>query len=187
MDLLYACTDLLISRSGASTLSEIAVLGMPALLIPFPRAARNHQEANARVLAERGAALLMQDNELTGEKLYREIIALMRDEKRLVETGNRPGSSGSRIPRPCLLISPWKWPEVEALREGRVHFIGIGGAGVSAIAAILVDQGTAVSGSDLKGSRNTQRLEEAGAKCIPHRPGNVEGACLVVLPSRHTR
>jgi UDP-N-acetylmuramate--alanine ligase len=65
-----------------------------------------------------------------------------------------------------------------------VHFIGIGGAGMSAIAAILVDQGAAVSGSDLKGSRNTQRLEEAGAEiCIGHRPENVEGASLVVYSS----
>lgn len=103
MDLLYACTDLLVSRSGASTLSEIAVLGMPALLVPFPRAARNHQEANARVLVERGAALLMQDNELTGEKLYQEITALMRDEKRLVETGNRAREFG--IPDSAALLA----------------------------------------------------------------------------------
>lgn len=94
MDLLYACTDLLISRSGASTLSEITALGLPALLVPFPRAARNHQEANARVLVERGAALCVQDHELTGEKLFTEIEALMRDERRLEETGRRAREMG---------------------------------------------------------------------------------------------
>ncbi len=70
------------------------------------------------------------------------------------------------------------------MREGRVHFIGIGGAGMSAIAAILADQGVAVSGSDLKESRNTQRLASAGADIlIGHRPENVEGAGLVVYSS----
>lgn len=94
MDLLYACTDLLICRSGASTLAEVTALGVPAVLVPFPRAAQNHQEANARVLAERGAAMVLQDIELTGEKLYQEITGLMRDEERLEETGRRARELG---------------------------------------------------------------------------------------------
>ena len=55
------------------------------------------------MLVERGAALLMQDNELTGEKLYLEIIALMRDDKRLVETGNRARELG--IPDSAALLA----------------------------------------------------------------------------------
>ncbi len=70
------------------------------------------------------------------------------------------------------------------MQKGSVHFIGIGGAGMSAIAAILAEQGVPVSGSDLKESRNTQRLAAAGARIfIGHRPANVEGADLVVYSS----
>lgn len=66
----------------------------------------------------------------------------------------------------------------------RIHFIGIGGAGMSAIAAVLIEMGVQVSGSDLKESRYTQRLQEMGAQvCIGHRPENVEGAGMVVYSS----
>lgn len=66
----------------------------------------------------------------------------------------------------------------------RVHFVGIGGAGMSAIAAVLLARGMEVSGSDLKETRNTERLRELGAKVyIGHRAENVEGAGLVVVSS----
>jgi UDP-N-acetylmuramate--alanine ligase len=64
----------------------------------------------------------------------------------------------------------------------RVHFIGIGGAGMSAIAKVLVERGVAVSGSDLKGSRITTALERMGADIrIGHDAANVEGAAQVVF------
>ncbi len=66
----------------------------------------------------------------------------------------------------------------------RVHFVGIGGAGMSAIAAVLLAKGVEVSGSDLKETRNTVRLGELGARVhIGHRPENVEGADIVVVSS----
>lgn len=67
---------------------------------------------------------------------------------------------------------------------GRVHFVGIGGAGMSAIAAVLLAKGVEVSGSDLKESHNTARLSELGARInIGHRPEQVEGADIVVVSS----
>ncbi len=66
----------------------------------------------------------------------------------------------------------------------RVHFVGIGGAGMSAIAGVLLAKGIHVSGSDLKDSRNTRRLQQMGARVfIGHRPENVEGADIVVVSS----
>ena len=66
----------------------------------------------------------------------------------------------------------------------KVHFVGIGGAGMSAIATVLLAKGVEVSGSDLKESRNTRRLQEKGARIyIGHRPENVEGADLLVVSS----
>src|SRR6185312_15910866 len=62
-----------------------------------------------------------------------------------------------------------------------IHFVGIGGAGMSAIAEVLLDQGYKISGSDLHSSAVTQRLEQLGAKVkYGHVAGNVEGAHAVV-------
>lgn len=83
MDLLYAAADLLLCRSGASTLAELTILGVPSILVPYPYAAAGHQEANARVLEQRGAAVLVQDKELSGEKLYLEVKSLIKDGDRL--------------------------------------------------------------------------------------------------------
>ncbi len=65
----YAVADLVVSRSGATTVAELAVCGKRALLIPFPYAADNHQEHNARTLVDRGAAVIIVQKDLTAEKL----------------------------------------------------------------------------------------------------------------------
>ena len=64
----------------------------------------------------------------------------------------------------------------------RIHFVGIGGAGMSGIAEVLVNQGYQVSGSDLAENAATRRLAELGAKVLlKHQPANVEGADVVVV------
>jgi UDP-N-acetylglucosamine--N-acetylmuramyl-(pentapeptide) pyrophosphoryl-undecaprenol N-acetylglucosamine transferase len=64
----YAAADLVVCRAGAMTLAEIAAVGVPAILVPFPYSAYDHQVKNAESLAERGAAILIKDEELTGER-----------------------------------------------------------------------------------------------------------------------
>ena len=81
--LAYAAADLVVCRSGAMTLAEIAACGTPAILVPYPFAAHNHQEVNAMNLVERGAAALVLDRELTGERLAREIAHLLADRQAL--------------------------------------------------------------------------------------------------------
>ena len=81
--LAYAAADLLVCRSGAMTLAEIAACGTPAILVPYPFAAHNHQEINAANLVERGAATLILDRELTGDRLAREIAHLLADRQLL--------------------------------------------------------------------------------------------------------
>jgi len=66
----YAAADLVVARSGASTLAELAATARPSLLIPYPFASEDHQTANARVFAEGGAARLLFDAELTGDVLF---------------------------------------------------------------------------------------------------------------------
>jgi UDP-N-acetylglucosamine--N-acetylmuramyl-(pentapeptide) pyrophosphoryl-undecaprenol N-acetylglucosamine transferase len=65
----FGLTDLVISRAGASTIAEITAAGIPAILIPFPLAADDHQKKNAEALAERGAAILIEQKETDGRSL----------------------------------------------------------------------------------------------------------------------
>jgi UDP-N-acetylglucosamine--N-acetylmuramyl-(pentapeptide) pyrophosphoryl-undecaprenol N-acetylglucosamine transferase len=81
--LAYAVADLVVCRSGAMTLAEIAACGTPAILVPYPYAAHNHQEVNARNLVDRGAASVILDRELGGERLAKEIAHLLADRQTL--------------------------------------------------------------------------------------------------------
>jgi UDP-N-acetylglucosamine--N-acetylmuramyl-(pentapeptide) pyrophosphoryl-undecaprenol N-acetylglucosamine transferase len=74
----YAGADLLVCRAGATSIAEITACGKAAILIPFPYAANDHQTKNARVLADRGAAELVCEKELTGAHLAERIIGLYR-------------------------------------------------------------------------------------------------------------
>ena len=75
----YAWADVVVCRSGASTISELAAAGCPALLVPFPAAVDDHQTHNGAYLTERGAALLIQERELSAERLSSELLKLDRD------------------------------------------------------------------------------------------------------------
>ena len=73
MEYALACTDLCIARSGAAFLAEMTAKGLPGILVPYPYAAENHQEYNARALVEKGAAEMLLDRDLTGERLFEKI------------------------------------------------------------------------------------------------------------------
>lgn len=74
-----AAADVAVTRAGMTTLAELTARGVPAVIIPSPNVARNHQEYNARVLAEAGAALLLPEAELTGESLATAVCGLLGD------------------------------------------------------------------------------------------------------------
>ena len=75
----YAETDLIVCRAGATTIAEIAAAGIASVLVPFPYAADDHQTINARFLAERGAALLIPQQEFTAERLAAALSGLTRE------------------------------------------------------------------------------------------------------------
>ena len=83
MPTVMAAADVIISRSGASTLNEIGASGTPAIFIPSPNVTANHQEKNARVLTEKDGAVLVLEKDCTAEKLYGEIKALLADPARM--------------------------------------------------------------------------------------------------------
>lgn len=75
--------DLMLCRAGAMTLAEIARCGLPAILVPYPYATANHQEWNARSLVEAGAAEMIPDRELSGQRLAEKVSTLLGDTERL--------------------------------------------------------------------------------------------------------
>jgi UDP-N-acetylglucosamine--N-acetylmuramyl-(pentapeptide) pyrophosphoryl-undecaprenol N-acetylglucosamine transferase len=90
----YACADLVICRSGALTIAEVTALGKPAVLIPYPFAADNHQEVNARELEDAGAARVVLDSEATGERLAGEIKGLLLNIESLLKMEERSKALG---------------------------------------------------------------------------------------------
>jgi UDP-N-acetylglucosamine--N-acetylmuramyl-(pentapeptide) pyrophosphoryl-undecaprenol N-acetylglucosamine transferase len=79
----FARADLVVCRSGASTVAEIAAAAKPAVFVPFPRAADDHQRVNAEALARAGAAVVVEESKLEGVWLAETIAALLQDAPRL--------------------------------------------------------------------------------------------------------
>ncbi len=107
----YALADLVVCRSGAMTISELAACGLPAILVPYPHATANHQRLNAEQLAEAGAALIIEDAQLDGVELARAIEELLGQPRRLREMSvnalrvARPDAS-AKIARALLKYRP---------------------------------------------------------------------------------
>jgi UDP-N-acetylglucosamine--N-acetylmuramyl-(pentapeptide) pyrophosphoryl-undecaprenol N-acetylglucosamine transferase len=83
----FARADLVLCRSGASTVAEITAAGKPAVFVPFPHAADDHQRVNAEVLARHGAAVVVEESKLEGVWLAETIAALLQDSQRLKKMG----------------------------------------------------------------------------------------------------
>ncbi|MEP6972699.1 MAG: undecaprenyldiphospho-muramoylpentapeptide beta-N-acetylglucosaminyltransferase [Actinomycetota bacterium] len=89
MELAYAVAGLVVARAGATTLAELAVCGLPALLVPYPHATENHQGANAREWARIGAAEVVADVELTPAVFAERVCRLLDDPGTLASMGAR--------------------------------------------------------------------------------------------------
>jgi len=83
----FACADLLLCRSGASTVAEVAAAGKAAIFIPLPTAADDHQHQNAKTFADAGAARLLPQSELTADRLTEEIVSLLGNPAVLTQMG----------------------------------------------------------------------------------------------------
>lgn len=97
----YAAADLVLARAGASTLGELAATGRPAILVPYPHAAEDHQRANAATVAQAGAAVVVDDRELIAGKL-RGILAEVTQPGRLAEL--RAAAERARAADPITTI-----------------------------------------------------------------------------------
>ena len=80
-------SSIIVARSGAMTITEIALVGKPAIFIPLPNVSNNHQEYNAKVLANVDAAKIISNNELNAKILNNNIESIICDEKIMLEMG----------------------------------------------------------------------------------------------------
>jgi len=90
----YRLADLVVCRAGATTLAELSLSRMPAVLIPFPYAADNHQEVNAGALVEAGAAIMIRQSELTAESLADRLSSILDDPERLARMAKASAAAG---------------------------------------------------------------------------------------------
>jgi len=99
----YHDADLVIGRAGATTVAELAIAGKPAVFIPYPFAADNHQELNAREMADKGAALMFRQADLTADKLAAALRPLVDDPAKRRDMGAamkalaKPGAAAAVI------------------------------------------------------------------------------------------
>jgi UDP-N-acetylglucosamine--N-acetylmuramyl-(pentapeptide) pyrophosphoryl-undecaprenol N-acetylglucosamine transferase len=92
----YDRAHLVICRAGATTITELAALGKPSILIPYPFAANNHQERNADVLARAGGAVKILEKDLHGEDLAMRIMEYLENRSLLAEMGRKAATVGRR-------------------------------------------------------------------------------------------
>ena len=105
----YAAADMVISRAGASSISEFCLLGMPVILVPSPNVAEDHQTKNALALVNKQAAVYVKDAEAP-EKLINTALAIVNDESKLNELhqnilGMALKNSAERIAEEVLKIA----------------------------------------------------------------------------------
>ncbi len=90
----YAASDLVVSRAGAVTVAEVTARGLPAILVPYPYATGRHQDSNAAALAEKQAAVVIRDEDLTGERLAETIGRLVSEPGLLAAMANASRALG---------------------------------------------------------------------------------------------
>ncbi len=105
MAAVYQRADLIVCRAGATTVAELAIAGKPAIFIPYPFAADNHQEINAREMADAGAALMFRQRELDADKLAAAIGPLLDDDA----TRARMGARMRELARPGAAAAVVDW------------------------------------------------------------------------------
>jgi UDP-N-acetylglucosamine--N-acetylmuramyl-(pentapeptide) pyrophosphoryl-undecaprenol N-acetylglucosamine transferase len=115
MDVVYAAADVVVCRAGAMTVAELAVAGVPSVLVPLPGAPGDHQTANAGVLERVGASVLVADDDLDAGRLGEVLDGLLADPGRLEAMGRAAASIG----RGDAAAAGARVVEANARRSGR--------------------------------------------------------------------
>jgi UDP-N-acetylglucosamine--N-acetylmuramyl-(pentapeptide) pyrophosphoryl-undecaprenol N-acetylglucosamine transferase len=105
MDREMRAADVIVSRAGATTLAELAAAGRAAILVPLPTATDDHQRKNAEAFVRRGAAVMVEQRELTGDRIAAEVLGLAQDAPRRAAIAGaarqlaRPGAAAAIVDR----------------------------------------------------------------------------------------
>ena len=187
MDLAYAAADLALCRAGAVTVAELSAVGLPGASCRC-RIGNGEQRRNALPVVEAGGGLLVEDADLTADlDRAARSCRCSPTPPRWPGTPGTPRRPGCPTPTSGWPTSCWRWPRrVSAATwppgrppcrrcrsSGAVHFVGIGGAGMSGIARILLARGVRVSGSDRRDTPTLLALRALGARV---RVGHDAGA-----------
>ncbi len=184
MDLAYALADVVVSRAGALTISELCLVGKPAILIPSPNVAEDHQTKNAQALVDKAAAVMIPNKDARA-RIWTEAVALLNDESRRRSLSDHiralahpkaaeqiaeevlkliPGvhtvsatTSHTGTPAPLAANPPLDLADIK-----KIYFIGIGGIGMSALARYFNGRGVEVFGYDKTETQLTRALAQEG-------------------------
>ena len=96
MGLLYTSADLVVCRAGASTIAELTCFALPAVLVPYPYAARNHQYYNAKKMKDAGAALILEEKDMNAQTVARDIKGLLNNEQMMKQMSAASGSLSNK-------------------------------------------------------------------------------------------
>ena len=181
MDLAYSVADLVVSRAGASSISELSLLKKACILVPSPNVSEDHQRKNAMALVEKDAAIMITDDK-SKEELVVCMLDLVKKEEQLNSLRSNITSFACPAAAEQIAVEVFKTigitdPAILATRKStkpepkkakkkqsnkRYFFLGIGGIGMSAIARYFHKQGHLVAGYDLTKTPLTEKLEEEG-------------------------
>lgn len=181
MDLAYSIADLVVSRAGASSISELSLLKKACILVPSPNVSEDHQRKNAMALVEKDAAIMITDDK-SREELVASMLDLVKNEEKLNSLRENITSFACPAAAEQIAIEVFKTigitdPAIISKRKSatpqpkkakkkesnkRYFFLGIGGIGMSAIARYFHKQGHLVAGYDLTKTPLTEKLEEEG-------------------------
>ena len=171
MDLAYSIADLVVSRAGASSISELSLLQKPCILVPSPNVAEDHQTKNALALSEKNAAIMISDMEASN-LLVNKALSVVKNQNILGELSTniahfaKPDASRNIALEILKLLGINNLPKTtEATKKKKInnyYFLGIGGIGMSALARYFKQHGCQVGGYDLTKTTLTEELEKEG-------------------------
>ncbi|GHT34478.1 hypothetical protein AGMMS49574_21990 [Bacteroidia bacterium] len=156
MDYAYAAADLVISRAGAGTISELCLLKKAVILVPSPNVAEDHQTKNALALAQKDAAILVPDKDAE-QVLVTKALELVADNARLLSLSTNIAPLAQRRSADRIV------DEITSIFQQSVYFVGAGGIGMSALIRYYLSKGKKVAGYDKTPSDLTEQLNKEGA------------------------
>ncbi len=178
----YALSDIVICRAGASTVSELQLVGLPALFVPSPNVAEDHQTANAMAVVRGGGAEMVADSDAVERAMDIALDLFARDStlgmmSQRIKTMAKPNATRD--------VADIVEGVVVRRRDDRVYFVGIGGIGMSALARFFKSSGYSVAGYDRVRTELCQRLESEGIEI--HYEDNVEFIPKLFRDREHTK